>query len=266
MKLYWLYSVPTWLSGTLTVVAFVAFGLAGLYLTRGWVRRLDNTEHHAYNHIVGFYMAGVTVLYAVCAGLLAIGAWATYSDVQGKVDHEATALGALYRDIGAYPEPARTILEQDLRTYTRQVIDVGWPMQRRGIVPNNASAVLNDFQQHFMSYEPQDERQKILAAEAYRDFNDLTESRRARLNSVTSEMPGPLWALVIAGAGICIAVTWFLHPESFTMHFWMTILFSGLLALVIFLIAVLDNPYRGKTSVSPEPLERVYEQVMLAPK
>ena len=46
----------------------------------------------------------------------------------------------------------------------------------------------------------------------------------------------------------------------------MTILFSGLLALLIFLIAVLDNPYRGKISVSPEPLERVYEQIMLPPK
>ena len=30
MKSYWLYSIPTWLSGTLTVVAFVAFGLASL--------------------------------------------------------------------------------------------------------------------------------------------------------------------------------------------------------------------------------------------
>ena len=59
-------------------------------------------------------------------------------------------------------------------------------MQRQGIVPNNASAVLNDFQQHFMSYEPQDERQKILAAEAYKAFNELTASRRTRLNSVTS--------------------------------------------------------------------------------
>ena len=73
MKIYWLYSIPTWLSGTLTVAAFVAFGFAGLYLTRGWVRRLDSNAHHAYNHIVGFYVAGVTVLYAVCAGLLAIG-------------------------------------------------------------------------------------------------------------------------------------------------------------------------------------------------
>lgn len=262
MTMYWVYALPLWLFGILTIVVFVAFGLGGLYLTRGWVCRLDVHEHHAYNHVVGFYIAGVTVLYAVCAGLLAIGAWATYAEVQGKIDHEASALGALYRDVGAYPEPARTILQQDLRTYTRAVIDVGWPMQQRGIVPNNASPVLNDFQQHFMAYEPQDERQKILAEEAYKSFNDLTESRRARLNSVKTEMPGPLWTLVIAGAAICIAVTWFLHPESFTMHFWMTILFSALLALLIFLIAVLDNPYRGKIGVSPEPLERVYEQIM----
>jgi hypothetical protein len=73
-------------------------------------------------------MAGVTVLYGVSVGLLAIGAWATYADVQRKIDHEAAALGALYRDIGAYPEPARTIMQEDLRKYTRQVIDVGWPI------------------------------------------------------------------------------------------------------------------------------------------
>ena len=211
-------------------------------------------------------MAGVTVLYAVSVGLLAIGTWATYTEVQGKIDHEAAALGALYRDISAYPEPVRSIMQEDLRTYTRQVIDVGWPLQQHGIVPNNASAVLNDFQEHFMTFEPQNERQNILGAESYRAFNDLMQSRRSRLNSVTNEMPGPLWALVLLGAVICIAVSWFFHTGTFSVHLWMTILFSSLLGLLIFLIAVLDNPYRGKISVSPEPLERVYEQMMTPSK
>jgi hypothetical protein len=202
-------------------------------------------------------------MYGISVGLLAIGAWATYSDVQGKIDHEAAALGGLYRDVGAFPDPPRSVLQEDLRKYARQVIDVGWPLQQKGIVPNNASGVLNDFQEHFMSFEPETERQKILAAEAYRSFNELTESRRARLNSVTAEMPGPLWALVIIGALVCIAVSWFFHTASFSMHFWMTVLFSGLMGLLIYLIAVLDNPYRGKISVTPEPLERVYQQVMV---
>jgi hypothetical protein len=50
------------------------------------------------------------------------------------------------------------------------------------------------------------------------------------------------------------------------VHFWMTVLFSILLGLLIFLIGVLDNPYRGRISVTPEPLERVYEQVMTPAK
>jgi hypothetical protein len=42
----------------------------------------------------------------------------------------------------------------------------------------------------------------------------------------------------------------------------MTVFFSGLIGLMIFMIAALDNPYRGKISVSPEALERVYSRMM----
>ena len=175
MHMYWVYDVPNWLFGILTVLVFVVLGVVGLYLTRGWIRRI-HADDHAHNDIVGFYMAGVTVLYAVSVGLLAIGAWATYADVQGKVDHEAAVLGGLYRDVSMYPEPDRGIMQDDLRRYARQVIDVGWPLQRKGIVLNDEGAILTDFQTHFMAFEPQNERQKILAAEAYRTFNDLTEA------------------------------------------------------------------------------------------
>jgi hypothetical protein len=260
--MYWVYDLPNAMFAVLMVAVFVGFGLAGLYLTRGWVQRLHRVDH-SHNDIVGFYLAAVTVFYGITLGLLAIATWTTYSEVQGKIDHEATALGGLYRDISAYPEPARSIMQEDLRRYTRGVIDVGWPMQQHGIVPNNASAILSDFQQHFMAYEPVTERQKILAAEAYHAFNELTESRRARLNSVTAEMPGPLWTLVILGAMVCIALTWFFHLASHEMHVWMTVMFSALLGLMVYLIAVLDNPYRGRVSVSPEPLELVYRNVMV---
>jgi hypothetical protein len=43
----------------------------------------------------------------------------------------------------------------------------------------------------------------------------------------------------------------------------MTILFSGLLGLMIYLVAALDNPYRGKVSVTPAPLEQIYQQIMV---
>ena len=46
------------------------------------------------------------------------------------------------------------------------------------------------------------------------------------------------------------------------MHFWMTVMFSGLLGLMILLLAAMDNPFRGRISVGPEAFEMVYEQLM----
>jgi hypothetical protein len=96
VDLHWLYDLPNWLFGALIVAVFTAFGLAGLFLTRRWVRLLHRTDH-SHNDIVGFYLAAITVFYGITLGLVAVGTWETYSDVQNKVDHEAVALGALYR-------------------------------------------------------------------------------------------------------------------------------------------------------------------------
>ncbi|HEX4202521.1 MAG TPA: hypothetical protein VHY59_13465, partial [Chthoniobacterales bacterium] len=59
-----------------------------------------------------------------------------------------------------------------------------------------------------------------------------------------------------------IAVTWFFHMKSQSMHFWMTVMLSGLLGLLIFLIAALDHPFRGEISVGPEAFELVYQHLM----
>jgi uncharacterized membrane protein YedE/YeeE len=262
LNLYWLYDLESWQFLSLIVGFFTVIGIVGLVLTRRWVKRLHKIEH-SHNDIVGFYLAGVTVFYGITLGLVAVGTWDTYSDVQNRVDREAVAVGGLYRDVGAFPEPTRTILQSDLRTYARAVIDISWPEQRRGIVPNSGSAPLNVFQSYFMSFEPQTEQQKIVAAEVYHAFNNLTECRRARLNSVTAELPGPVWIMVVCGALLSIATTWFFHTASFSMHFWLTILFCVLIGLLIYLIAALDNPYRGRISIGPEAMERVYQQIMI---
>jgi len=258
--MYWIYDIPNWLFGLLTVAVFVAFGLAGLFATRRWVGRLHRSQSH--NDIVGFYLAAITVFYGITLGLLAVGTWTTYSDVETRVDHEATALGVLYRDIQGYPEPTRSTLQEDLRQYTRQVIDVGWPQQRQGIVPTGASEILSKFQTDFLQFDPTTSGERVVQGEAYRHFDLLVENRRARLDSVTAGLSGPLWTLVLVGALISIALTWFFAMESLSMHCWMTILLSVLLGLMIFLVAAMDNPFRGKISVGPEPLERVYDQLM----
>ena len=262
--MYWVYNLPNWLFGVLTVGVFVGFSLAGIFCTRSWIRRMHIQLSH--NDIVGFYLAGLTVLYGVSLGLLAIGAWTIYTETEAKVAQEAAALSGLYGSVSGLPEPTRSLLQNDLRLYTREVIDVGWPEQRRGILPTENRAPLDKFQRDFEAFEPFPEEQKILVADISREFDTLQGSRSIRLDSVTAELPPPLWALILLGALICIVVTWFFYMESLKMHLWMTVFTALLLGLMVFMVAALDNPYRGEVSVSPAPFERVYKQMVIPSK
>jgi len=114
--------LPNWLFGTLTVAVFVMIGLAGLYLTHAWARRLHIVDH-SHNDIVGFYLAAVTVFMGSHWRCCQLEPGPPFPRSRGKFDHEATSLGSLYRDVNAHPEPLRNILRDDLRRYTRQAID-----------------------------------------------------------------------------------------------------------------------------------------------
>jgi|SRR6516162_11221856 hypothetical protein len=122
MNMYWVYDLPNWLFGTLTVAVFVMIGLAGLYLTHAWARRLHIVDH-SHNDIVGFYLAAVTVFMGSHWRCCQLEPGPPFPRSRGKFDHEATSLGSLYRDVNAHPEPLRNILRDDLRRYTRQAID-----------------------------------------------------------------------------------------------------------------------------------------------
>src|SRR5215469_11885650 len=162
----WIYDLPNWLFGTLTVLIFCAFGLIGLVATRKWVPSL----HHAtlsHNDIVGYYFGAVTVLYGITLGLLMVGVWSAFTETEEKVDREAGSLAALYRDVSLYPEPNRDRLQNDLRDYCRQVIDVAWPQQRKGIIPQGNLAVIGVLAYDLAAFEPASEGQRILHLESY---------------------------------------------------------------------------------------------------
>lgn len=261
MDMYWLFNLPIRLFGLLIVSVTVAVGLVGFRATRKWVRRVHG-EEHSHNDIVGFYLAAICVYYGITLGMLAIGTWQAYSDVDTKVGEEASVLAALYRDVSNFPDPKRVELQADLREYAHQVIDIAWPLQRRGIVPQNANNAIEAFQTHLVDFEPMTEGQKALLAEAYREIDRIVELGRIRLQSVTAGLPGPLWSVVLVGAFLNIAVTWFFDMRSQSMHMWMTAMFSCLLGLLVFLLAAMESPFRGEISVGPEAFKLVYEQLM----
>jgi hypothetical protein len=261
-SIYWIYDIPTWLFAVLTVLAFVAVNGAGFLVTRGWVRKQVTDDPHDHNEFVSYFFAGISAFYGITLGLVAVGAWQTFGEVEKAAAMEAAALGALYQDVSNYPDPMRAQLRNELKNYTRSVIDEAWPQQRRGLIPQNDTMLFTELQQLLLEFEPRTEGQKLLYGETLRQFNHMSELRQMRLRSVSSGIPSSLWAVILLGGLANLGITWLMVLRSDALQLTFTSLFAALAGLLIFLVAAMDNPYRGNVSIGPEDFELVYNQLM----
>jgi hypothetical protein len=258
--MFWIYDYPTWEMALVFTLGAAAFGIIGVLLFRrlfgAWLHRDDKV-----NEMVGFAMSSFSMLYGLLLGLLAVAAYQGFADTSGLTDRESTVLATLYGATAALPDPVGDELQADLRRYTRNVIDVSWPEQRRGIVPTQAGDILETYLDRLHNFEPQTMREQNIQSEALALANDLVQIRRTRLLSVDGGIPEILWWVVLTGAAINILLVWMLDMARHS-HVILSALVGGFLGLVIFLVAAMDYPFRGAVSVGPGAFEFVYETVM----
>ena len=185
---YWLYDVPPFRLSLLFIAAFVGFYWIGAIIVRPILRQFVKYTAGC-NDIVGYVLSCFCVFYGLLLGLIAVTAYQNVSEAGANVTREAAALSALYEDVSRYPEPHSQNLRWLIRDYTRYVIKYAWPLQRRGIVPEEGTIRAAAFYDQLLEFKPATPAEEILHAEALRQFNHFLEARRLRLFSVTSGLP-----------------------------------------------------------------------------
>src|SRR5215471_2925166 len=258
--MYWIYDYPSWFIGLLFCGTFVAFTWMGIFLTRVTVHSWLHREKGA-NEMVGLALSSYFVLFGLLLGLVAVATYQNFATVGDIVDNEASSLAALYREISSLPQPSRGQLQQRLREYTRYTIEEGWAQQRKGIVPKGETVRSGLLIRSVLDFEPSNHREEIIYEDALRQSVHRNELSRARLSNVTTGLPTVLWWVVAVGAAINIVLIWMQDMEVH-VHMILGAALASILGLVIFLIAELDNPFRGQVSIGPAAIARVYEDVM----
>jgi Protein of unknown function (DUF4239) len=257
---YWIYDVPSTTLALIITGAFVGFSWIGAVFVRPILRAFLRKRADI-NDLIGYMLSCFGVFYGLLLGLLAVAAYQNFSSVETIVSKEASALSALSRDVSAYPEPDRTNLIWLLRDYTRYVVHYAWPSQQKGIIPQEGNTRMIAFHEQLIRFEPSSRGQEILHAEALRQFNNYLEARRMRIFSVTTSIPGVMWAVVLVGALMNIALIW-MFDMKLTNHLFLGGILSAFMGLMIFLIASLDNPFRGELSISPAPFQDILTHLM----
>jgi hypothetical protein len=261
MSLYWIYDLPNGSLCALIVSIFVGSALLGLFITRPLVGRLVGASSR-HNDVVSYFFAGIGVFYGLALGLIAVATWENFTEVDAVVSTEAAAVASLYRDFDGYSPPTRERFERHLREYTTIVIDKEWPAHKRGIAAEDGDAILETLENEVTNFEPKSEREKLIQAEVLRSLDTVLEQRRLRLQAVTTGLPAALWSVVLLGALLNGLLTYLFWVENVRLHALLVAIMATFIALLIFLTAAMDNPFRGDFSVSSEAFETILNKVM----
>ena len=261
MSFFWIYDLPNWLLGLLTVLLFAGLAGAGLVASRPLVRRaLGPPPGH--NDVVSYYLGAFGVFYGLTLGLIAVATWQNFADLDGLVNREAAALRVLDRGVASYPEPARGELQRRLLAYATFVIEREWPAQSRGEAPEDGDFLMTEFGRPLAAFEPATAGQQALHAETLRAYGRYVELRRERLFSVATGLPAVVWWVLVIGAALNIVLTYLFSVERLGAHLLLTLALTVFVALLIFLIAAMDHPIRGEFSVGPDAFRTVRQQML----
>jgi len=259
--LEFIFDLPLVVVGPALGATLGLLSLAGLIITRRWVLpRLRVSPEDS--EFTGSMLQSVMVFYGLAVALIAVSVWQSYSDVSKILSGEATSLASLYRDVSGYPEPTRARLQNELRDYVQYIIHEAWPLQRQGKVPAGGVEHMNQFQAILITFEPPTEGQKLLHAETLRAYDLMIQARRARLDAVSTALPGVMWALIVGGAALGLAAAFFFKVEDARLHAIQVLLLAGFIGIIILMILALDRPFRGDLALGPEPYQLIYDQLM----
>ena len=259
----WLYEVSPPIAALIMVAFIESAALTGLVLVR---RQLIPRLHYddGANDAVSGVVQAIGVFYGITVGLIAVGVWNTSSNSSELVSKEASAIGALYRDVNGYPSPVREELRAKLREYTVFIIDEAWPAQKigQGQVVNKGTLILDGFQHKLFSFQPENTSQSALHGETLRAYNTLIEYRRRRVDAVGGGLSNVMWSVIWVGAAISIGIAYFFNIPDIKLHAILVALMGGFLAMVLFMIIINDKPFYGFVSISSDPYKLILERLI----
>jgi len=261
MNFFWIYNLPEPLLAAMVIGLFVALAVIGLLLVHRLRGPLPESSRGDRNDLVSYYVSAVGVFYGITIGLLAVGTWENFSQIDEGLVEEASRINALYRDVSSYPEPHRSELRGLLKNFLAHELGPQWQAQKEGKILDGGLK-LTEFQEGLMRFQPHTETEKIVQAEAFSQFNRYTEVRRHRLAHVTSGLPPTLWYVVFIGGWLSIIMTYFFEYPCIRLHMTLTALMSAFIGLLVFLIVDMDWPFRGELSVNPEPLQLILDKML----
>lgn len=251
MARFLLVNVPTVWLGVGLVLLSIGLSLLGLMIVR---KTIELEKFEAQHEVAGFLIAVIGVIYAVLLAFVVIIVWEQFDAAESAVGDEAAAVGSLYRDAVALG-PQGDALRVAVQRYAVSVTNVEWPYMARHLEEDSlTNPPLNAVWGAVTRLRPTSAIQQDFTQLAVTEVATASQDRRTRVRDSDSEIPAPLWLVIIAGGVITVGFTYFFGLESFRAQAIMVAALAAVIALSGLTILTLNLPFTGGVAIKPEAM------------
>ncbi len=244
--------------GLLVILLSVMLAVAGLVLVQRLVP-LPLRESH--NEGLGIIYAALYVMFGVIVGFSAYLVLNKYNTSQDTVRREANSVEEIYRLAEQFPEPERDQIQELATSYARVVVDEEWPLMRQGETSPRAGALADELRGSIQDFEPGTPAEQTLYSQGLERARDLDEAREVRLLNVREGLPLVMW-IALASIGIdTILFTYFVGMKNAWLHIWAVAALTAGIALILYAIIALDQPFGTDFRVGPDAFELVLRTI-----
>jgi hypothetical protein len=245
----------------IVIFSFLAPTLAGSILLQPLVARLVRGEKDP-NFPVSLLLNSFTLYYGVLLALLSVAVFENYGKAQDAIAREAASLVALYRNVTGYPEPMRGELIGLLRRYVEaETAADAWRSQFTPDFKTAGTRVVDELNRLLISVRPEGtSNDEALHNATLHRFDIFIEHRRNRIQAAGTSIPAIIWWVVLIGAALNVFVLWLFNLGR-TTHLILGGVLTSFIALVVYMVATLDQPFRGANGLRPDYLRHAQERM-----
>jgi hypothetical protein len=253
----WLYSLPD--VGIALLFGIVgACLLAGVPFLREKVLRVHVSGDHseaassALGVVIGF--TGVVLAFSL------VQAHGNLRNLETQVGIEAHNLAQMDRLLVRYGDPGNGAIRVSLRDYASSIVTDEWPELRKGRPSERTTELFGPISRGILAIDPTAGRQSLIYAEMLKKVDEIAADRKTRVVAATKlELPWIFWETIITLLAILLLLAAFSEVKA---GHEVALAGQGFgLALLVALVFIYDEPFKGQSSVSPEPIVTVIAEM-----
>jgi Protein of unknown function (DUF4239) len=242
--------IALWLLVVIGVAVAILVAVGSILLAN----RILSAVGKEHNSTISPFITVVGLVYGALLGFTVVVSWQQFSSAEAIVANEASTLTTMYGQTVAMPEPEQTQMRQLLRQYASAVAGPEWDKQGSGGTGDSARNAITGMYRIVGSQPPGVASSPINGA-FLNQLSALASDRATRMIDAKPRLPSLLFAALILGGTVLVALTGFLRLGSTIGHAIVSSTIAVLLSLLLCIIFSLDHPFGSDRGITPAPFQ-----------